>query len=404
MWFRVNELLPDGLQKSLPDRPPEMLQNVTDVLSGTPKPMPRRTPPPPSSTPEAPRNMSSTSKNSRSESSGAMGSYWNTQHAKGSEARQDRSRPKYDDDTTDQKSFVNEIWPDKQPVSHATSKTEQNFQSSHVQRNVQGRSVSRPCDFSPKDTNLFPDDSHHNEERLKQLRSEVTPSFQNDAYDAFVAEFDSNKRTASTNQQKPEDKLEGEVAMLKEQLARVNVEKAEITSKYEKLTAICRSQRQEIQDLKQALATRTLSPSRDSSRNAAPAGSKSSSSTTPNEKVEGTIWELQQGFFERNSSSSDSKQWQAFTDELKPHTNVIPTNNAPKSVRTLRNSPQKKQVAGGTSGANPWGFETDAFKVIPASGPNINNIPVEINNSQRFGESRSVESKLGSQPSGWAGF
>lgn len=26
VWFRVNGLLPDGLQKSLPDTPPEMLQ------------------------------------------------------------------------------------------------------------------------------------------------------------------------------------------------------------------------------------------------------------------------------------------------------------------------------------------------------------------------------------------
>lgn len=27
VWFRVNGLLPEGLQKSLPDRPPEMLQS-----------------------------------------------------------------------------------------------------------------------------------------------------------------------------------------------------------------------------------------------------------------------------------------------------------------------------------------------------------------------------------------
>lgn len=34
VWFRVNDLLPDGLQKSLPDRPPEMPQHSTDVLTG----------------------------------------------------------------------------------------------------------------------------------------------------------------------------------------------------------------------------------------------------------------------------------------------------------------------------------------------------------------------------------
>lgn len=34
VWFRVNDLLPEGLQKSLPDRPPEMLQQSTDAVTG----------------------------------------------------------------------------------------------------------------------------------------------------------------------------------------------------------------------------------------------------------------------------------------------------------------------------------------------------------------------------------
>ncbi len=32
MWFRVNEQLPSNLQKSLPDRPPEM--QATDIHEG----------------------------------------------------------------------------------------------------------------------------------------------------------------------------------------------------------------------------------------------------------------------------------------------------------------------------------------------------------------------------------
>jgi hypothetical protein len=32
VWFRVNEQLPANLQKSLPDRPPEM--QSTDILEG----------------------------------------------------------------------------------------------------------------------------------------------------------------------------------------------------------------------------------------------------------------------------------------------------------------------------------------------------------------------------------
>ncbi|KAI3444953.1 hypothetical protein Pfo_001618 [Paulownia fortunei] len=403
VWFRVNDLLPDGLQKSLPDRPPEMLQHSTDVLAGTPKPanksspMPRRSPPPPPSS-EAPRNVSSASNNSRTgESTGPLGAFWTTQHAKDSEGREDKTRPKYDEDMTDHKSSGNEkIHPDGHPASHITPQKEQNFQSPHVQKNAQGRSVNRPSDCPTKDLNLFPDNLNHNTERLKQPKPEVTPTFQNDAYNAFVAEFNIHKQSPTNNRQKPEkeEMLEAEVEKLKDQLAHVSAEKAEITSKYEKLSAICRSQRQEIQDLKHALAARTPSPSRDSSRNLASPGSQSST-TPPNEKIEGTVWELQQGFFDRGSPSPDSQQWQAFTDDPKPQT--MPTNNAPRSVRT-RNGQQNNQAA------NTWGFGTDSFKVVPAASSKIN-VPVgELNNSQRFGASKSTESKLDSQPAGWAGF
>lgn len=34
VWFRVNDLLPEGLQKSLPDRPPEMPQQSADAVTG----------------------------------------------------------------------------------------------------------------------------------------------------------------------------------------------------------------------------------------------------------------------------------------------------------------------------------------------------------------------------------
>lgn len=78
-------------------------------------------------------------------------------------------------------------------------------------------------------------------------------------------------------------------------------------------------------------------------------------------------------------------------------------NNGPRSVRT-RNGQQNNQAAELTSGANTWGFGTESFKVATTSTSKIN-VPVgELNNSQRFGESKSMESKLDSQPAGWAGF
>ncbi|XP_051144748.1 uncharacterized protein LOC127260826 [Andrographis paniculata] len=419
VWFRVNDLLPDGLRKPLPDRPPELPQKSSDVLVGMPKPanksspMPRRSPPPPpSSASDASQNItSSASKNSRtSESSAALGSFWNTQHAKDAESKEAKNRPKYDEDTSDPKSSMSEIiWPDRHPVSHPPPRMEQNFQSPNVQKNLQGRSVNRPTDCSPKNINLFPDDSDHISGRSKQPKPELTPTFQMDASNSFISEFDVNKRSPANNPQKPEGKmLEAEVEKLKEQLERANAEKAEITSKYEKLSAICRSQRQEIQELKQAMAAKGPSPSRDTVRNLTPSGNQSSTTPPMNEKkIEGTIWELQQGFFEpTSSSSSNSQQWQAFADDSKAQT--TPTNNGPKSVRTRNgNGQQQNKQAGG--GANSWGFETDAFKVAPTASSNMNVPPVvgTLSNSQRFGEAtatRVVDSKLGSQPSGWAGF
>ncbi|KAL0379925.1 UNVERIFIED_CONTAM: putative serine/threonine-protein kinase DDB [Sesamum angustifolium] len=407
VWFRVNDLLPEGLQKSLPDRPPEMLQHGTDVLAGMPKPanksspMPRRSPPPPPSS-EAPRNVSSTSNNLRSgESTGPLGAFWSTQHAKGSEFREDKARPKHDEDATDHKSSGTEkIRPDRHPVSHITPQKEHNFQSPHVQKSPQGRSVNRAGELPTKDLNMFPDNLDRNTERLKQSKLEVTPTFQNDAYNAFVTEFNTPTQSPSNNRQKAEkeEMLEAEVEKLKVQLAHVSAEKAEITSKYEKLTAICRSQRQEIQDLKQALAARTPSPSREPSRNLASSGSQTSS-TLQKEKIEGTVWELQQGFFDRGSPSPDTQQWQAFPDDPKPQT--MPTSNASRSART-RNGQQSNQAAEQSSGANTWGFGTDSFKV--SASPKINMPVGEFNNSQRFGESKSTESKLESQPAGWAGF
>ncbi|KAL6569783.1 hypothetical protein OROMI_014297 [Orobanche minor] len=392
VWFRISDILPDGTHKSLPDSPPEMLQHSADVLAGMPKPanksnpMPRRSPPPPPSS-EAPRNVSSASNISRtSESTGPLGAFWTTQHAKNYEAGEDKTTPKYDEDTTNHKLSGNEkIHLDDDPFSHVTLQKEQNFQSPHVDKNAKSR----------------PENSNHSTERLKEPKPEVKQTFQNDSYNAFIAVFDSNEQSPGENCQKPEreEMLESEVEKLKEQLAHVSAEKAEITSKYEKLSAICRSQRQEIQELKHALAATTPSPSRDSSRNLSSPGNHSSASHL-NEKIEGTAWE-QQGFFDRGSPSPDSKQWQAFADNPKPVT--VPTNSGPRTVRT-KNGQQDNQTSA-ESAKTTWGFGADTFKVAPAPSSRINAPAAgELNNSRRFGESKSTKSKLEAQPAGWAGF
>lgn len=252
--------------------------------SGTSKPVnksspvPRRSPPPPPSS-EAPRNVSSTPTNLRAgENDGPLGSFWATLHAKDSGATEEKTKPKYDEDSTDRRSSGKEkVRPDGHLASHVTPQKEQSVQS-HLQKNVQAKSVSRPSDYPSKDLNLFPDSLNHSSERLKPPKAEVTPTFQNDAFDAFVAEFDVTKQSPNNSHHKPEkeDKLEAEVEKLKEQLANVSAEKAEVTSKYEKLSAICKSQRQEIQDLKHALAAKTSSHIGDSSRSLASPGGQSS--------------------------------------------------------------------------------------------------------------------------------
>ncbi|KAL2478462.1 Protein kinase superfamily protein [Forsythia ovata] len=407
VWFRVNGLLPEGLQKSLPDRPPEMQQQSTDVLGGMAKPsnksnlMPRRSPPPPPST-EVPQNVSATLHNRNTGgSAGPLGAFWTTQHAKDSVGLEEKTRPKYDEELTSHTSSGHEeIHHEKHPASHVTSR-----KAEDLQNNSQGRSVNMPGNGPSQDfkINLFPDDSDYNTERFKQPKPEGTLNFLNERFNAFAAEFSTNKPSPGNDSQKSskEEMLKAEVEMLKEQLSHVNTEKAEITSKYEKLSAICRSQRQEIQEIKQALAARSPSPSRDASRNLATMPGSQSSTPTEKEKIEGSGLELQQGFFDRRSPSPESQPWQAFTDVPKQQTTS--TNDAPRSLRT-RKDHQNRQAVEFDSGSNTWEFEADNFKAVPAASSQVN-VPVdELNNSKRVGESKNKERKLASQPSGWAGF
>lgn len=101
-----------------------------------------------------------------------------------------------------------------------------------------------------------------------------------DAFNSFVADFDTAKLD-NGNKPGKEEALEAEIERLKDELKQTKSEKAEITAKFEKLSAICRSQRQELQDLKQTLASKSASasPSRDLSQNQTSPGMRSVSST-----------------------------------------------------------------------------------------------------------------------------
>ena len=90
--------------------------------------------------------------------------------------------------------------------------------------------------------------------KQKHTVSEPAISTNESSFAAFEAEY-----SQSVVQSKSHNQLKDEVDRLNEALRQALAEKSAIASKFEKLTTICRSQRQEIQDLKSALNSRNSS-------------------------------------------------------------------------------------------------------------------------------------------------
>ncbi|XP_061351166.1 actin-regulating kinase 1 [Gastrolobium bilobum] len=405
VWFRINEQLPINLQKSLPDRPPESpsSNNHEGASMSTNKspPMPRRNPPPPPSSGE-PKTTPQPSLASRGgESGGQLGAFWSTLHAKDSVVPEEKSKPIYDEEPSSLHMSLkhDRIRPDNDqlPKNFSANKVV-NAQTRTVKSSVHGK-LHKPDSVSSKDfeINFFQDKDHASGGRISSM--ENTTNFQDQAFNTFVAEFDTTKLNSGLgNKSEREEALEAEVEKLREQLKETNLEKAEITSKYEKLSAICRSQRQELQDLKQALAARTPSPSRDGLRTS-PAGVTSSASVR--EKIGGTAWELQQDKTEWKTTSSEPNSWQAFPEEPEPQKSLS-ADSTSKSVRT-RNGLQNKHPSQLVTDFDTWGFGADNNSAGRASSPQMPRLN-EGSNSQGFGEANAFESKSTSQPAGWAGF
>ncbi|KAM7257508.1 hypothetical protein ACFE04_013249 [Oxalis oulophora] len=309
VWFRVNELLPVNLQKSLPDGSLEsQLSSTNEGLyrqSSKSSPMPRRSPPPPPSSEETGKKISASSG-----TGGQLGAFWSTQHSK------------------------------DEPTVYNTPKHE-----------------DRPRPSKDFELSFFEKDT--------EPRPSKSATFQNEAFNTFVADFDTDKLGSGTgnNKSRKEEALEAEIEKLKEKLRQSNMEKAEITSKYEKLSAICRSQRQEIHDLK-AVGVGTFSTNT--------VGIQPSSTPSANSE-----W---------SSLSPNTKSWNAFVEDPK----------AP-SVRTTNSHSNKPE----SSSFDSWGFETKSFTAVGNSSAQRARSSLEGNNSQNFGESTK---QSGSKPAGWAGF
>lgn len=386
MWFRVNELLPLELQKDLPDgsspasaaHTHSPTSNVHSEESQKRSPaMPRRSPPPPPSREQTHNSLSHSAKEVQHSrpghgtlkvggAEGSLGAFWSTQHAHDSQVTEDKG-PVFDDE----------------PIGQATLKSSQ--ANPERRKGVHGNTLRSNGPNEDFEIRFSPE--------KKQLPTEK-PTFQNEAFNAFVADFNTATSANKNSKSIKEEELEAEVIRLREQLKQANLEKAEITSKYEKLSAICRSQRQELQELKRSL---TASTSSSSSKE-----SPKTPETVQREKIEGTVWELQQGMVESSPSSTDSKQWQAFAEEPKQQT-ATPRSVNSRSVRTTNGLRNTMKQQGATTSTGDWGFGQDSFKAAPSGGPEISRIPAGGSTSQRFGVNE-VKKADGSQPAGWAGF
>ena len=210
--------------------------------------MPRRSPPPPPSSREQTHNISRQSEKdtqhsrpmhgpSKVSSAGSsLDAFWSTQDAQDQHIIEDKG-PLFDDEPI---------------IGQVTSKN--SHTNSERRKSAHGNTI--------KGLNNEPNDDFEImfSPEKKPLHTETKPTFQNEAFNTFVADFNNATSTNKSSKSWKEEELEAEVFRLREQLKQANLVKTEITSKYEKLSAICRSQRQELQELKQSLAL-TPSPS-----------------------------------------------------------------------------------------------------------------------------------------------
>ncbi|XP_022998413.1 probable serine/threonine-protein kinase DDB_G0276461 isoform X1 [Cucurbita maxima] len=361
VWFRVNNQLPVRSRKSLPDQPPDMQSSEKQEAGAlnlmNKSPMPRRSPPPPpsvKSSSQAAHAPKATGGGGGGVGGGPLGAFWSTQHANET-TNKDTSQIRFDEEST----------------SHSTSKREKTNPNNHsaVKNASSGNSnqksnkaVTDSGSFRDFELSFFQNETGCSSNGAKASKPENAAS-QDKAFNNFVAEFDTSKFSSGVTNNRPGKEVaasEAEVEKLKEQLKQANMEKAEITSKFEKLSAICRSQRQEIQELKQSLAARNIQPS------AVPRVQKADS----------------------NTRTPDAKPWQAFAGESP----IQQPDTPEKGVKSVR----IRQASTEGTGFESWGFGYESFTAVSAGSSNASRLTGERSSSQRTDRA--------SQPAGWAGF
>ncbi|RWW44357.1 hypothetical protein BHE74_00049908 [Ensete ventricosum] len=326
---------------------------------------------------------------------GAIGAFWSTEHAKDS-AVVDNKGPHFDEPIKQSASTQNP----NTSVCKISPPRERHVYLRNQVRIEQGDPVKRPDGRTGEDFEI-----KFFQEMKQSSNPEKKPASENETFNTFVADFDTGKLNSKniTSDNIPHKReLEAEVDQLKGQLKMANLEKAEITSRCEKLSSVCRSQRQEIQELKHALAAVSPSPpGKDSSKKHENPGSLQSitpvlplslllklpnlwlhtNSLCPLQlrmKIEGTVWELQQGMMHPSPSPRrEIKTWNAF-GATNGHQNVMSALNPSTDL---------------------WDFNLGSFTA--SSGSQISGSSAQGNASMRT-NSGATKKADANQPAGWA--
>jgi AP2-associated kinase len=213
---------------------------------------PKRNPPPP------PREQTDSSSSHGSANSGdaPLGAFWVTQHAQVSQVADNR-KPLFDEEPT--KPSPSSKYNESRVGISSSTPGDRHGHSGQALRNTTSNTVSSNGLMGGSDTNLFTEPQISMKNKASQSQNKTIPG--KDPFNSFVADFDANNLHLGTTAIGMTTELEAEVSSLKEQLKKTTLEKAEMTAKYEKLSAICRSQRQEIQELKRTVAETTPPPS-----------------------------------------------------------------------------------------------------------------------------------------------
>ncbi|CAK9251736.1 unnamed protein product [Sphagnum jensenii] len=429
VWRRVNESLPSDLRKAHPEKPPRASASTatsrllpstrehadTRISSGSSKVMPSRAPPVPPK--EAERRL--VQNGAAGDTVSAKGAFWSTQYAQ--DAQTDESSLRVEKvastDSVPQPKSASPPRRSRQPSNSPPKERSSSFMKKSVvsglMKKVQG-SLQNAGTWGRDDPEVDGYEMRHDSDwKIKSSEKSLAPDSgmpSNDpAFNAFAAEFDhSVNLVAEKNEQ-----LQSEIDKLRVDLKQALLDKADMASKYEKLTAICRSQRQEIQDLKFSLGS-------SSGPNVSAAKEQQASAK---EKQSGTIWDLQEGL-SPNAASQQKNSWHAFGDPPnnqggRPHIQnqgLSPSNeptysspSSPGMMVDVRRRKQQQSTTDNLGGGDAWNFVQDSFspsgsEFHAAKGLSpLGGVSTTGSNASANTENWARPAPR-AQPAGWAGF